>query len=504
MKKRRCIVAITLIIAMVMSMFPVVGSAETLSDGDSGTVGSKLASYRFESADEDGKIADLSGMQNDAVISGDVTVGGGNATLAGGYIELPDGIADGLSGITISGWFKRNAKQYDTMLFSLGHGTNKYLGSCALTAWGQAYATVTGNSAANQTQALYGTKTSKAWTGESPITTFAAGEWTYITLTWGDGKISLYANGELLAQSDTPYELSIMDGATENYLGKSPFSADPNFLGLMSCVDIYGKVLSAEEIQSEMNITNVICLIYAIGDVTLDSGDAIQAARDAFDALPEEDQAKVSDYQTLLDAEKAYADLLKAEEVPVIAEGYTGDLTWKLDETGKLTFEVINEVGKMKKYVAKNEVPWVEYMNQITSVEIPEGVTRISAYTFYGATNLTSVVVPSTVTEISEYAFKNSGLTSVTLANGLVTIGDSAFYGTGITEIVIPETVETVGEYAFARSGLTEVTFTGDAPTIGEGAFNKIAVTASYPAGNETWTEDVLQNYGGTVTWTAK
>ena len=215
----------------------------------------------------------------------------------------------------------------------------------------------------------------------------------------------------------------------------------------------------------------------------------------------------------LLDREATQADIDAAlealnnipEEVPLIARGYTGDLTWTLDANGKLAFEVLREPGKMKKYGAKNEVPWADYMDLITTVEIPEGVTRISAYTFYGAANLTSVVLPSTVTEISEYAFKNSGLTSVTLNSGLVTIGDSAFYGTAITSVVIPETVATIGEYAFARcANLTDVTFTGNAPSIGTGAFNKVVATVYYPADDASWTEDVKQNYGGTLTWTVK
>ncbi len=50
----------------------------------------------------------------------------------------------------------------------------------------------------------------------------------------------------------------------------------------------------------------VIQAINAIGAVSPDSGDAIDAARKAYDALSEEEKAKVYNYQTLLDAEAAY------------------------------------------------------------------------------------------------------------------------------------------------------------------------------------------------------
>lgn len=48
-------------------------------------------------------------------------------------------------------------------------------------------------------------------------------------------------------------------------------------------------------------------LINQIGTVTPDSGEKIEAARKAYDQLTEEEKAKIINYQTLLDAEEAYA-----------------------------------------------------------------------------------------------------------------------------------------------------------------------------------------------------
>ena len=59
----------------------------------------------------------------------------------------------------------------------------------------------------------------------------------------------------------------------------------------------------------------VIRLIDAIGDVSPNSGDAIKAARDAYDELAPEQQKRVSNYQTLVDAENAFAKL--SEQVDV-------------------------------------------------------------------------------------------------------------------------------------------------------------------------------------------
>ena len=55
----------------------------------------------------------------------------------------------------------------------------------------------------------------------------------------------------------------------------------------------------------------VIDLIDAIGTVTKRSGDDISAARKAYDSLTDEEKKQVTNYRTLLAAEKAYADILR-------------------------------------------------------------------------------------------------------------------------------------------------------------------------------------------------
>ena len=59
-------------------------------------------------------------------------------------------------------------------------------------------------------------------------------------------------------------------------------------------------------------------LIEAIGEVTLDSGDTIKAAREAYDALPESEKALVYNYENLLLAEHKYA-IMVAEDASYTA-----------------------------------------------------------------------------------------------------------------------------------------------------------------------------------------
>ena len=63
--------------------------------------------------------------------------------------------------------------------------------------------------------------------------------------------------------------------------------------------------------SGEYTPDDVIDLIDAIGTVTKRSGDDIAAARKAYDSLTDEEKKQVTNYGTLLAAEKAYADILK-------------------------------------------------------------------------------------------------------------------------------------------------------------------------------------------------
>ena len=74
--------------------------------------------------------------------------------------------------------------------------------------------------------------------------------------------------------------------------------------------------------------------------------------------------------------------------------------------------------------ISKSMFHWCE---KLSSVTIPNGVTRIENYAFYGCDSLTSITIPSKVTYIGDSAFSNKGLKSITIPVSVKTIDRAAF-----------------------------------------------------------------------------
>ena len=82
---------------------------------------------------------------------------------------------------------------------------------------------------------------------------------------------------------------------------------------------------------------------------------------------------------------------------------------------------------------------------------IKEGTRLIADGAFWDCESLTSITIPNSVTRIGSNAFPGcSGLTSITIPNSVTGIGHRAFYGCdGLTFITIPNSVTSIGEEAF-------------------------------------------------------
>ena len=160
---------------------------------------------------------------------------------------------------------------------------------------------------------------------------------------------------------------------------------------------------------------------------------------------------------------------------------------------------------------------YIDENTEITTLEIPEGVTEISECAFCGCAGLKEVIMPKSLKNIKQWAFRECGLTSINIPSNVKDIVNNAFQGcnnltsvelhcrstpsfsgissiktltigdeveylsgfdgcTGLTSINIPNGVKSIGNEAFKDcSSLNSISLLNSNTSIGEDAFTGTA-----------------------------
>ena len=139
--------------------------------------------------------------------------------------------------------------------------------------------------------------------------------------------------------------------------------------------------------------------------------------------------------------------------------------------------EVFVGQNRLTKVVFQSDVFLGEYAfsdcKKLKTVVLPEGFSKIGYCNFRHCTSLKTLKLPSTLKRIDYAAFSDSGLTDITLNEGLEFINEGAFSNcTGLKEITLPASLENVLSGAFENcANLKTVTVLNPKTDLGNSAF---------------------------------
>lgn len=137
-----------------------------------------------------------------------------------------------------------------------------------------------------------------------------------------------------------------------------------------------------------------------------------------------------------------------------------------VDEATEITLHPDTKIFNMYAFSYGNSFIENNHLRNLTSVTLPNGLTRLPKAAFRGRQSLRNVNIPESIKVIPQYAFADTYLTHLTLPEGLETI-EGGSLPNSLSELVIPDSVKSIGymilggramlSYLQLGSGLTDV-----------------------------------------------
>ena len=115
----------------------------------------------------------------------------------------------------------------------------------------------------------------------------------------------------------------------------------------------------------------------------------------------------------------------------------------------------------------------ISFLNtEITSIIIPEGVTCLGYACFQNCSSLTNVILPHSLNSLQISTFENSNIKSIIIPEGITSIGNNCFKNcTCLSNLQLPDSLINLGNEAFKNTGITTVSIPKSVQVIGIGCF---------------------------------
>ncbi|MCF7974384.1 MAG: LamG domain-containing protein [Phycisphaerae bacterium] len=208
--------------------------------------------------DDGGKIAlDSSGHGRDGTLmnmqGNEWTTGvlGGALELNGSadYVDLPIGsVIETATDCTVAAWVMWSGHgDIWQRVFDFGTGTTKYMMLTVNDGNGEPRFSITDSGSTNDDDV------------DAPDPLSADWHHMAVTIDSASTTITLYIDGEAVAQNTSAqYTPSDLGETTQNWLGKSQYTYNPNFNGILDDVRLYSRALSAEEISDLVSDAHMV------------------------------------------------------------------------------------------------------------------------------------------------------------------------------------------------------------------------------------------------------
>ena len=146
---------------------------------------------------------------------------------------------------------------------------------------------------------------------------------------------------------------------------------------------------------------------------------------------------------------------LKSVSIPISVKSINQEVFWGCSNLKQVKIEDLGAWCKIQFGAYPFPYNHQLYLNneEITNLVIPENITSVENYTFFGCSGLKTVSIHNNVNSIGIDAFGGcSNLISIVIPNSVSTIGNSAFYKcNSLGSIVIGNEVTSIGYEAFAN-----------------------------------------------------
>lgn len=149
---------------------------------------------------------------------------------------------------------------------------------------------------------------------------------------------------------------------------------------------------------------------------------------------------------------------------------------------GSVTYTMLTNKEKTKIIAAPGAKPTqfsAGGTTYLTSITIPEQITEIGDYAFYGNPTLKTVNFHAGITRIGMGAFHDSQLTRVNIPNPDCEIGNSCFSNSQVSSVTLPQGMKRLGKHVFFYcSNLTSLTLPEGMEEIGLMCFSSCSLTS--------------------------